>query len=233
MKGKSLVNVVFHLLHSLTLNLSYPSPLVSFMRPRLTGEINWECNFIFSGGLRETRWTRVKMSFTSEHFDLSFVPPPLSPLPFRKSMSTERLTLVRREMEAGSRSRTTSSSNSSGGKRYQPRAAWCCELYSVFLNSWAPSHTWFMFYACDVREAIISHIFCRARCYGEKQKSVLCVGMKTNWKLFILPPTSPESASHTVWTRCATRQGGKKKSSVRVFGYGNTKSYFRYHISDI
>uniref|UniRef100_A0A671WED7 EMAP like 2 n=2 Tax=Sparus aurata TaxID=8175 RepID=A0A671WED7_SPAAU len=40
----------------------------------------------------------------------------------RKSMSTERLTLVRREMEAGSRSRTTSSSSSSGGKRYQPRA---------------------------------------------------------------------------------------------------------------
>ncbi|KAM8769135.1 echinoderm microtubule-associated protein-like 2 isoform 2-T2 [Acanthopagrus schlegelii] len=34
----------------------------------------------------------------------------------RKSMSTERLTLVRREMEAGSRSRTTSSSSSSGGK---------------------------------------------------------------------------------------------------------------------
>lgn len=123
------------------------------MRPRLTREINWECNFIFSCGLRETRWTRVKISFTSEHFDLSFVPPPLSPLPFRKSMSTERLTLVRREMEAGSRSRTTSSSSSSGGKRYQPRAARCCELYSVFLNSWAPSHTWFIFYAYDVREA--------------------------------------------------------------------------------
>lgn len=172
------MNVVFHLLHSLTLNLSYPSPLVSFMRPRLTGEINWECNFIFSGGLRETRWTRVKMSFTSEHFDLSFVPPPLSPLPLRKSMSTERLTLVRREMEAGSRSRTTSSSSSSGGKRYQPRAAWCCELYSVFLNSWAPSHTWFIFYACDVREAIISHIFCRARCYGES-RSLYCTSA---WK---------------------------------------------------
>ncbi|KAK2846622.1 hypothetical protein Q5P01_009621 [Channa striata] len=35
----------------------------------------------------------------------------------RKSMSTERLTLVRREMGADSRSRTTSSSSSSGGKR--------------------------------------------------------------------------------------------------------------------
>ncbi|CAI5692865.1 unnamed protein product [Oreochromis niloticus] len=35
----------------------------------------------------------------------------------RKSMSTERLTLVRREMGAESRSRTTSSSSSSGGKR--------------------------------------------------------------------------------------------------------------------
>ncbi|XP_013881874.1 echinoderm microtubule-associated protein-like 2 [Austrofundulus limnaeus] len=34
----------------------------------------------------------------------------------RKSMSTERLTLVRREMAAESRSRTTSSSSSSGGK---------------------------------------------------------------------------------------------------------------------
>lgn len=38
-------------------------------------------------------------------------------LSFRKSMSTERLTLVRREMGAESRSRTTSSSSSSGGKR--------------------------------------------------------------------------------------------------------------------
>lgn len=227
------MNVVFHLLHSLTLNLSYPSPLVSFMRPRLTGEINWECNFIFSGGLRETRWTRVKMSFTSEHFDLSFVPPPLSPLPLRKSMSTERLTLVRREMEAGSRSRTTSSSSSSGGKRYQPRAAWCCELYSVFLNSWAPSHTWFIFSCLWCERSNHQSHFLQSQMLRRKQKSVSYVGMKTNWKLFILPPTSPESASHTVWTRCATRQGGKKKTSVRVFGYGNTKSYFRYHISDI
>ncbi|KAM7412646.1 hypothetical protein PAMA_020153 [Pampus argenteus] len=37
----------------------------------------------------------------------------------RKSMSTERLTLIRREMGAESRSRTTSSSSSSGGKSLQ------------------------------------------------------------------------------------------------------------------
>lgn len=41
----------------------------------------------------------------------------VSDVSFRKSMSTERLTLVRREMGAESRSRTTSSSSSSGGKR--------------------------------------------------------------------------------------------------------------------
>lgn len=39
--------------------------------------------------------------------------------PFRKSMSTERLTLVRREMAAENRSRTTSSSSSSGSKRWE------------------------------------------------------------------------------------------------------------------
>uniref|UniRef100_A0A673B354 EMAP like 2 n=1 Tax=Sphaeramia orbicularis TaxID=375764 RepID=A0A673B354_9TELE len=39
------------------------------------------------------------------------------PLPLSRSMSTERLTLIRRELGAESRSRTTSSSSSSGGKR--------------------------------------------------------------------------------------------------------------------
>lgn len=63
---------MFHLLHSLTLNLSYPSPLVSFMRPRLTGEINWECNFIFSGGLRETRLNEGKDEFHVRTFWFKF-----------------------------------------------------------------------------------------------------------------------------------------------------------------
>uniref|UniRef100_A0A673B1L9 EMAP like 2 n=1 Tax=Sphaeramia orbicularis TaxID=375764 RepID=A0A673B1L9_9TELE len=39
------------------------------------------------------------------------------PLPLSRVMSTERLTLIRRELGAESRSRTTSSSSSSGGKR--------------------------------------------------------------------------------------------------------------------
>lgn len=42
----------------------------------------------------------------------------------RKSMSTERLTLVRREMGADSRSRTTSSSSSSGSKRWPSSPVW-------------------------------------------------------------------------------------------------------------
>lgn len=50
----------------------------------------------------------------SPHFDKRSC---VAVCPLRKSMSTERLTLVRREMAAESRSRTTSSSSSSGGKR--------------------------------------------------------------------------------------------------------------------
>ena len=56
--------------------------------------------------------------FIMKSFSLGYTQ--LTPVLFpflRKSMSTERLTLVRREMAAESRSRTTSSSSSSGGKR--------------------------------------------------------------------------------------------------------------------
>lgn len=71
--------------------------------------------------------------------------------------------------------------------------------------------------------------FLQTQMLQRMQKSVLYVGMKTNWKLFILPPTSPESMfvfcteaescnepascrlCHTVWTRCAARQRRREK----------------------
>uniref|UniRef100_A0A8D3BEQ0 HELP domain-containing protein n=1 Tax=Scophthalmus maximus TaxID=52904 RepID=A0A8D3BEQ0_SCOMX len=56
-----------------------------------------------------------------------------SPVAFRKSQSTERLTLVRREMGAESRSRTTSSSSSTGGKRPNFHLSLNLDLTFVFL----------------------------------------------------------------------------------------------------
>uniref|UniRef100_A0A8C2ZJI8 EMAP like 2 n=1 Tax=Cyclopterus lumpus TaxID=8103 RepID=A0A8C2ZJI8_CYCLU len=70
------------------------------------------------------RYTKHTKKITLAHFDFSSTAL-LCFLTFRKSMSTERLTLVRREMGAESRSRTTSSSSSSGGKRYSATICSC------------------------------------------------------------------------------------------------------------
>lgn len=224
---------MFHLLHSLTLNLSYPSPLVSFMRPRLTGEINWECNFIFSGGLRETRLNEGKDEFHVRTFWFKFCSSSSVSSPLQKEY-VHRAPHPGEERDGGGESESNHLLQQLLWRQKVSASCsvvlWIIQCVSKFMSTFS----YLVYFSClwCERSNHQSH-FLQSQMLRRKQKSVLYVGMKTNWKLFILPPTSPESASHTGWTRCATRQGGKKKTSVRVFGYGNTKSYFRYHISDI